>query len=243
MVHFMTDRFPAYYQRRAMDFANNTISQRTSARFPPYEGQQVLELSEDVYDMASSKIDGTTYTLNTATATCTCQNGNAGKLCKHLHYMFAQRNAANYHFNEQRELMYVVSSGEPAPMEWLTSLQVRPSGVLTSATIPSSLIQRTAVASTALAVDDSVSEELLRQQVEFSELWKAKIVAPARRNRAEFVAAFRAANETLRAMYTGQAGLNALYHLGKYAEEGLVTPVVKKQKQSGVGQVRTAALT
>jgi len=118
MINFLTEQFSNYYERRLDDFSSNRLC-RPPAKYPKYEGQAIIEVSEDIFDISSSKDVNLTYTVNTATAICTCNEWEAGKMCKHLHYVFTRRktstSARSYNVNDFRGLLYCVATDNVMP--------------------------------------------------------------------------------------------------------------------------------
>jgi len=114
MVHFVTEQFPAYYERRLEDFSSNRVC-RPPAKYPKYEGQAIIEVSDDIYEISSSKDMNLTYTVNTATTICTCNEWEAGKMCKHLHYVFTRRKMSTIsnNANDFKGVLYGAASGNP----------------------------------------------------------------------------------------------------------------------------------
>jgi len=116
MVNFLTEQFSTYYKRRLEDCSSNRQC-RPPAKFPKYEGQAIIEVSEDIYDIVSSKDMNVFYTVNTATTICTCNEWETGYMCKHLHYVFTHKKAitAVNNINDFSGLMYRVATGRTTP--------------------------------------------------------------------------------------------------------------------------------
>src|SRR6218665_2975427 len=99
---------------------------RVLCETPPRLRQRIERMSDEVYDVASSKQDGTVYTVNIATVMCTCFAGSTGKCCKHVHYVLTETQhlsqSVSYHFSDNRSLFYEVAIGSPAPSGWLDLL-------------------------------------------------------------------------------------------------------------------------
>jgi len=202
MVHFLNERFSSYYEKRLIDFSNNR-PQRIISEFPSYSGQEITALSSDVYEVVSSKYDGSVYVVNVAAALCSCHEGQSSRPCKHLHYVNVQRNhdgsGNSYQTQDCKELMYVVACGHKPPGVSLDNERLLPGASDDEVT----------------DVEDIVSDEISEFQAEFNLLWKKKVVDRAKLNPAEYVDAYRAILETLRNLKTSSATISAMHTFGK----------------------------
>lgn len=226
LVDFLSERFSAYYVRRLLDFASNR-KQRVAAKFPPYTGQQVRRISEDIYDVASSKKDGTIYSVNMATVMCTCADGSSGKICKHVHYVLTESQDASftigYNFCDNRNLFYEVATGNSAPSGWLDLLH---GGVNQSnaSSVPSVAAQATVdMADTGIPSEGVVVDKIdeLEQRIaKVDEAFKARIHEVARQNPDVLLDAYDAFLGTLQSLSTPNAIASAMHTFGKYSGGG-----------------------
>src|SRR6218665_957560 len=228
----MTERFSGYYVRRLLDFASNR-KQRVVAKFPPYTGQRIERMSDEVYDVASSKQDGTVYTVNIATVMCTCFAGSAGKCCKHVHYVLTETQhlsqSVSYHFSDKRSLFYEVAIGSPAPSGWLDLLhgglnQTRSASVEVPAPVdvpvPLEVPSPVEVQNPAEILDPA--EEIAQHIATVDRLFKTKVHDVARENPDAFISAYKTFIDTLQSLSTANAAASALHTFGKYAGGGKI---------------------
>lgn len=231
-----------------MDFASNRL-QRSSEKFPDNEGSAINALSDDVFEVASSSCPGVVHTVNTSTTICTCRRGSTGRMCKHLHWVISQearqnenQNSAtsNYHVNDCRQLMYLVSCGHSEPEGWLSTLhggvsamkQAEPQSEQAAHSIVSDGNLPTSLSS------DELAEENEKKVAEFVELFKLKIGDCASENQQGFSEAIKSAINTLKTINTPNAGLSALRTFGKYGGGGAVS--LKRLNRSSIPVQTTA---
>ena len=230
MVHFLIERFSHYYEKRLLFYSSNRLIRPSHNReISAYNGQEIKKISEDLYEVQSSK-KTTVYTVNIATVMCTCIDGGTGKICKHVRYVYEDQNldaSNNYHLGGGRELMYMVATGHPAPFGWLDSLhggnviaQTENTGNVSINASPdiTDPISRNSSDATD-SVEDDVAQ-LIEAQREFHELLKVHIDEKANNSRQEFIAAYKTASASLRNVTTTNAAVSVLLTVGKYSRAG-----------------------
>jgi len=246
MTHFVTERLSTYYERRMLDYANYREPRLLTKKFPSYEGQHIALVSEDIYEVESSKTEELRYTVNVAACLCTCYEGATGKLCKHIHYVVTERNLNtrdNYHLGQNRYLMYFVACGSAPDPGWLDTLHGTPqveqsAHSVHTATDRSGTVDAIAGHRTDTDVGVSgVQLKLLAKQAEFVELWKEKIDSQSDRSSVELLAAYEAAIAALKKVTTTNAAVSLLHTLGKYSEAGC-----SKRRKLGNIPVQTTAV-
>jgi len=243
MVDFITERLSSYYERRLLDYANNRRP-RLLTKYPDYEGQCITLISEDVYEVASSREADLYYTVNVAACMCTCYEGCTGKACKHMHYVRTVLDldcSRSYHLADQRERMYYVACGKASPPGWLDTLhgqaQVEHAFHDTNVTVSRSNAVETAMNTDMVTDDTQICQQLEARQAEFLAMWRAKIDCYGQRNAAELVAAYDVAIKTLSGVTTANAAISVVHTLGKYSEGGSC-----KRRKMGNIPVQTTAI-
>lgn len=231
MVHFLTDQLSGYYMRRLIDFAHNRLLQRMHAQFPAYADQDINHVSADVFEVASSKRDGSLYTVNTATCTCTCSEAVTGSLCKHLHYVFTITIMTPTYTNECRHIMYEVAAGEPASDEQLGMLNgiVKINvPVLVVMSEPPPPVEPAVAEDSGGAAEDVADvkreqglareelSELDSERQQFFHLWNERVDSRAEKDPQKFVEAYRAAREALAGVRTMGGAVGLLKTVAKY---------------------------
>jgi len=202
MVHFLNERFSSYYEKRLIDFSNNR-PERIISEFPPYSGQEITALSSDVYEVVSSKYDGSVYVVNVAAALCSCHEGKSGRPCKHLHYVNVQRNhdgsGNTIHSSDCREIMYLVACGRKPP----------------AGSLCNECSIRGDSDDDVMNADDVVSDELAIVQADFDIIWKKTVVDNAKSNPSEYVGAYKAMAKALKNLKSSKAISGAMHTFGK----------------------------
>jgi len=182
-------------------------------------------MSDEVYDVASSKQDGTVYTVNIATVMCTCFAGSTGKCCKHVHYVLTETQhlsqSVSYHFSDNRSLFYEVAIGSPAPSGWLDLLhgglnQTRSASVEVPAPVD---VPVPLEVPSPVEVSDP-AEELAQNMATVDRLFQTKVHNVARENPDAFISAYKTFIDTLQSLSTANAAASALQTFGKYAGGG-----------------------
>jgi len=248
-VHFIAERFSVYYERRLLDFVHNRRP-RVSTQFPPYAGQLIEKVGDDIYNMASSEHDAVVYTVNMAVVICTCLAGSAGKLCKHIHYVLAVSDdygdqLCNY-LNDFRDLFYLVATGhssDSTPSELLDTLHEGTdqleSGSDNDDTHSNSMICAPNVQDSLDNLGDFSCEsraDVERKITEWTELVKVKIHDLARSNPRVFSEAYTSSINTLHSISTVDDAVSALNVFGKYSAED---PILAKRRKLSTFASRT----
>jgi hypothetical protein len=228
MTHFITRRLSVHYERRLLDYAHNRLH-RTSSSFEPYSGQKIESLGVDMYAVESRSKIGTCYVVDMSACVCTCHIGETGKLCKHMHFIVSETSFntnTSYHLSDQRELMYVLATGNLPPAGWLQTLHevMNPTGMqqgevsLEHITLHSQHIDLpTRESVTTVTADPDNEAELQQAHNDFLEVLQEKIRI-AKDSPRELLAAYKAATATLTRISTTNATISMLHCLGKYSE-------------------------
>ena len=223
-----------------MDLSANRL-QRPPKTFPKYEGQQIVAISEDVFQVESSQnVDN--YMVNIATNICTCHEGCTGKMCKHMFYVLSRQPDADrhYHLNDSRELMYLVACGHQAPDGWLANLHGGSSDAIQRSTGQPAETSNTVQTNldTAATSIDTPEFEYKRDVKEFHDLLDKNIFGPGKGNEVEILPTLRSAIESLKRIATTNSGVSALRTFGKYSGGGASS--AKKLKLSSIPVQSTA---
>jgi len=188
-------------------------------------------MSDEVYDVASSKQNGTVYTVNIATVMCTCFAGSTGKCCKHVHYVLTEMQhlsqSVSYHFSDKRSLFYEVAIGSPAPSGWLDLLHGGLNQTMSaSVEVPAPVdVPVPLEVPTPVEVPDPAeildpAEEIAQHIATVDRLFKTKVHDVARENPDAFISAYKTFIDTLQSLSTANAAASALHTFGKYAGGG-----------------------
>lgn len=194
---------------------NNRV-RRKSSSVPEYNGQHITRVSDDVYEIEStdrSKI----YTVNLAVAICTCNDGETGKICKHLHHIFdysIKTAATRYFFSDNRALFYKVACGREAPDGWLELLHTGPANQ-NDETSDTNCTPNIASAVAVETETQNTNEKLESAISCFNELWRQKMEDCARCNAEQFLPGYLSAIAVLQKLSTDNAKVSALHSFGK----------------------------
>ncbi|XP_049771680.1 uncharacterized protein LOC126147940 [Schistocerca cancellata] len=129
MVDFFLTKVNLYFQRRLLDAANGA-SPKSFCRPIKAPSQEILakirQVNEDVLLVSSEKRQNHYYIVNMAVLVCTCCQGNAGKICKHIDWGSAVLPSGNYRevtdSDSIRRLYYFIATNEEPPEGWLEPL-------------------------------------------------------------------------------------------------------------------------
>lgn len=246
MTHFLTEKFSSYYERRLLDYAHNRLI-RPAVKYPAYSGQLITRVTDDIYEIESSKRDGTVYVVNTAACMCTCYAGQTGKVCKHIHYVSKETNCdrVSYRLTDDRELMYIVATGRKPLVGWLDTLHGERSAH-TQCNIVNSNATCSAVSNTAetAVLDTAEDEGIVREQCfqkleKLLQTLKQTVTKTIDHSAGEVMPSLDAAIASIEGIHTPNACISMLHTLGKYCD---AQKLRRKRRHLGNIPVQTTAV-